>query len=330
MVLVFRRLVDSAHTLVISGHLLHVIADFNAVHHVVAWLLLLHVLLAAVGVPLRQGGQSLRFAFFQLHVEGLSLSDLFLQLLNLVVLHLELTLLICGLLPLGLALNLVGRLNKLDVFLEVVLVLLKVVDGLQQLNIVLHEALVVLVVSVVTLLDGQLQVSDALLLILSHLGELLSGVGLILALGLDLLGHVHLVESDDRLLQLLVVSDVIQGVVHLILELARLFHLTAKHRLQSAVLGDKALHAHFEILDNQAQVHEHSVEVESLLLHLVGLLFQLVNSVATGSNVPFQFLDLVVKNKLELFKLLGLLLKVVDSLLLVPDGGLSFGQLQRL
>lgn len=330
VVLFVCRLIDSAHTFVISGHLLHVIADFNAVHHVVAGLFLLHVLLATVGISLRQGGQPLGLALFQLHVESLSLSDLLLQLLDLVVLHLELTLLIGGLLPLSLALNLVGRLNELDVLFEVVLVLLKVVDLLQKFNIVLHEALVVLVVGVVTLLDRQLQVSNTLLLILSHLGELLRGVGLILALSLDLLRHVHLVQSDNRLLKLLVVSDVVEGVVHLVFELAGFFDLTAEHGLQSTVLSDKTLHAHLKIFDNQAQVHEHPIEVKSLLLHLIGLLLQLINSVATGSNVPLQLLDLVVKNKFELLQLLSLLLQIVDSLLLVPDGGFSFGQLQGL
>ena len=43
----------------------------------------------------------------------------------------------------------------------------------------------------------------------------------------------------------------------------------------------------------------------------------------TGSNVTFEFLNLVVKHELELFKLLSLLLQVVDSLILVLYGVLA-------
>lgn len=68
-----------------------------------------------------------------------------------VVLHLELTFFNGGLGPLGLRLDLMSRLNHLDVFLVVVLLLFKIVDLFNEFNILLHEALVYFLVRLVSL-----------------------------------------------------------------------------------------------------------------------------------------------------------------------------------
>ncbi len=60
-----------------------------------------------------------------------------------------------------------------------------------------------------------------------------------------------------------------------------------------------------------------------LLLHFVCLLFKLVDSRASRSDVSLEFFDFVVQNKLELLQLLGLFLEVVDAFVLVSDRGLS-------
>jgi len=63
--------------------------------------------------------------------------------------------------------------------------------------------------------------------------------------------------------------------------------------------------------------------VLELLTHFVGLLVQLLDLNFSGSNIALKFLDLVVEDELELFEFLSLLLEVVNSLVLVTDGGLT-------
>jgi hypothetical protein len=63
--------------------------------------------------------------------------------------------------------------------------------------------------------------------------------------------------------------------------------------------------------------------VLELLTHFVGLLVQLLDLNFSGSNIALKFLDLVIEDELELFELLSLFLEVVNSLVLVTDGGLT-------
>lgn len=67
-----------------------------------------------------------------------------------------------------------------------------------------------------------------------------------------------------------------------------------------------------------------------LLLHLVGLIFEIVDGLASGTNIALQLLNLIVKHKLELLQLLSLLLQVMDPFVLISNRGLSFGQFQGL
>lgn len=74
------------------------------------------------------------------------------------------------------------------------------------------------------------------------------------------------------------------------------------------MLTDQPAHTHTQVLNDQTQVHEDSLEVSLFLLHFVSLLFKFVNSVASRSNIPLQFLDLIVQYKLELLQFLSLFL----------------------
>lgn len=129
-----------------------------------------------------------------------------------------------------------------------------------------------------------------------------------MSFGLDLLGHVHLVKADDSLLELLVVSDVVQCIVYLIFELLLLLFLSLQDLAQVTVLTNQPTHPHSQILNNQTQVHKDSLEMSLLLLHLICLLLELVDSVASWPNITLQLLDLVIKHKLELLQFLSLLL----------------------
>ena len=65
-------------------------------------------------------------------------------------------------------------------------------------------------------------------------------------------------------------------------------------------------------------------------MHLVGLIFEIVDGLASGTNIALQLLNLIVEHKLELLQLLSLLLQVMDPFVLISNRGLSFGQFQGL
>lgn len=169
-----------------------------------------------------------------------------------------------------------------------------------------------------------------LLQVFAQFLEFLSGVRVILAFSLDLFGHIHLIEPNDRLLELLVVGDIVQSIVHLVLELSLLLFLLLEDLAQVTMLSNQPTHPHTQVFYDQTQVHEDSLEVSLLLLHLVGLILEIVDGFASGTNITLQLLNLIVKHKLELLQFLSLLLQVMDPFVLISDRGLSFGQFQSL
>lgn len=73
-----------------------------------------------------------------------------------------------------------------------------------------------------------------------------------------------------------------------------------------------------------------TIEMLKLLSHLVSLLVEFLDFNFTGSNITLKFLDFVIEDELEFFKLLSLLFQIINSLILVADGSLSFLDLTLL
>jgi hypothetical protein len=73
-----------------------------------------------------------------------------------------------------------------------------------------------------------------------------------------------------------------------------------------------------------------TIEMLKLLSHLVSLLIEFLDFNFTGSNITLKFLDFVIEDELEFFKLLSLLFQIINSLILVADGSLSFLDLTLL
>ena len=67
------------------------------------------------------------------------------------------------------------------------------------------------------------------------------------------------------------------------------------------------------------QTRVQRIQVLELLVHLVGLSLHGGNLVFPGGDIFFEFFDLVVKDVLEFFKLLGFLFEFINLLLVVVD-----------
>lgn len=116
---------------------MHIVTHLNAVNHVVAGFFLVLTL-----VSLLQRLQPLRLSFFQLGIAVLFTCDLFKQLLDLEVLHLQLALLHRCLSPLLLTFNLSQAFDEFDVALVLMLSLFEIIDVFNEFNILLHKSLV--------------------------------------------------------------------------------------------------------------------------------------------------------------------------------------------
>ena len=136
---------------------------------------------------------------------------------------------------------------------------------------------------------------------------------------LNLLLDVFLVETDDALLELLEVGNVMEAFEDIVLELLLEAFLLIKLLSQVSDLVCETFLAHSQIIHNKCEVLIHTVEMLELLTHLVGLLVQLLDLDLTGSNVTLELLDLVVKHELELLQLLCFLLQVINSLVFITD-----------
>lgn len=205
----------------------------------------------------------------------------------------------------------------------------KHVDLLEQLHILLHDARVLLLVDILVFLEHLSQIADVVLEVLALVSVLAVEVCIALLI-LDFLLDVLLVEADDTLLELLEVSDVVKALEHIVLELLLEALLLIELFSQVRHLVSETFLSHTQVVHDQCEVLVHTVKVLELLSHLVCLLIQFLDLDLPGPNVSLQFLYLVVKNELELFEFLSLLLEVIDALVLILDSGLTLLDLTLL
>jgi len=100
-----------------------------------------------------------------------------------------------------------------------VFVLFQIVNLLDQVNILLHKSFVYFAVRLVCLLLRFSQMMNVLFQVFPFFLKLASQVTIILIFLFKLLLDVNFVKSDNLLLQLLKVANLVQALVHVILEL---------------------------------------------------------------------------------------------------------------
>ena len=135
--------------------------------------------------------------------------------------------------------------------------------------------------------------------------------------------NILLVKSDNSLLKLFEVGNVMEALENIILEL--LFKLLLLIQLVSKVLNfiGKTFLSHSEIIDDQSKILIDSVEMLEFLSHLISLLIKFLDFKFSGSNISLKLLNLVIKHELKLFKFLYLLFQIVNSLVLILNGSFS-------
>lgn len=225
------------------------------------------------------------------------------------------------------------HLDLLDVDLDL-LTQMMLLDGLlvdlaEQLNVVVHDLLLVLLVQLLLLVHVLVKRGHVLLEVATSVLVRVLIVGTAL-LVLEFLGDVLLVEVDDGRLQLLLVESVLQGLVNVVLEHLLVVLLLVQSLLERLQLLGKTLLTHAQILNNKSQMQVDATEVLHLLLELIRLLLQQLDASLTRTNFTLQLLDLVVEHELELLELLSLLAKLVDLLVLVLNGAVTLTQLNLL
>lgn len=139
--------------------------------------------------------------------------------------------------------------------------------------------------------------------------------------------YVNLVETNNSLLEFLVVRGMVQALIDIVLELLLVGFLFVKFCAEVLHFVSQTFLSHSEIINDQGQVLIYPVEVFQLLTHFVGLLIQSLNFRFSWTNVSLKLLDLVIKYEFELLKLLGLLFQIDDTLVLVFDSLVSFLEL---
>jgi hypothetical protein len=107
--------------------------------------------------------------------------------------------------------------------------------------------------------------------------------------------------------------------VNVVFELFNFALLLFENRSQLPLFKNKALLSHSEILNNQTQVVVHALKVLFLLFHLVGLFFEFFDLLSSRSDVCSKLFDLVIKDELEFFELLGFLFQVVNSFVFITN-----------
>jgi len=137
-------------------------------------------------------------------------------------------------------------------------------------------------------------------------------------------------EANDSGLELLEVSDVMECLKDVILELLLVVLLFIQALSEILDLVSQTFLSHSQIIDDKGQVLIDTIEMLQLLSHLVGLLVQLLDLKFSWPDISFELLDFVIEHELELLQLLSLLLEVNDPPIFVFNRSASLFELTFL
>ena len=214
---------------------------------------------------------------------------------------------------------LLSTLEQFDLLHELVLFLAHFVNASNQVHVVLHEARIVLTVL--------LKVARQLLSVVSDVGlvgvtlSCLSLIGVNLGLfPVILFLDPSFVQSNDALLKLFVVLNVLNNIKDVVLKTLLLQQLHVKLVTAVEVFVFETLVLHLQVIDNEVKVVTNSLEVLHFDLHLVDLLVKRRNVVFSGQNVSLQLLDLVVEHEFKFLEFLRLLFQLNDTSVFVFNG----------
>lgn len=118
-------------------------------------------------------------------------------------------------------------------------------------------------------------------------------------------------QLDDCLLQLLVVVVIFEylvDILHVVVNQLLGVLLDKQLLCQIFDLVGQTLMPHAQMITNQVELLLDSIVLLQLSMHLVALLAELLDLQLTRADVVSQLIDLEMQHKLELFKLLDLLL----------------------
>lgn len=169
---------------------------------------------------------------------------------------------------------------------------------------------------------------DCGLEVLALLDELLLVVDVLHLAVVVIFLHVLAVDLDHLHLELLEVLNLmisyLKGPLHhlryMYLKRLDILHIRRVHQRLRRQLLLHPLPLRCQVLHNQPHIIVRPLKMDNLRIHIRYLLFHLRNLLLSWSNVPLQLLDLVVQHELELLQLLRLLLELLDTSHLVPDG----------
>eukprot|EP00356_Strombidium_inclinatum_P008187 CAMPEP_0170487790 /NCGR_PEP_ID=MMETSP0208-20121228/6521_1 /TAXON_ID=197538 /ORGANISM="Strombidium inclinatum, Strain S3" /LENGTH=383 /DNA_ID=CAMNT_0010762185 /DNA_START=120 /DNA_END=1273 /DNA_ORIENTATION=+ len=216
-----------------------------------------------------------------------------------------------------------------NLLVQSVALLALVVDLLQQVDVLTHDLLVLLLVDVLILLQHLSQVVNVVLEV-AALVRILTVEVSVAGFVLQLFLHVLLVQANNAGLELLEVGDVVQALEDVVLKLLLVALLLVEVLPQVLHFVGETFLAHTEIVDDEGQVLVDTVEVLELLSHLVCLLIEVGDFLLSGANVSLELFNFIIEHELELFKFLSLLLQVDNSLVLILYSSISLLELADL
>ena len=192
-------------------------------------------------------------------------------------------------------------------------------DLVDQLHVVLHDVVVVLLVDLSLLLQTLLERVDRVLKVPLLVLVLLLDVRVYLHVLYLLVLHVRVQVLIDTSLELVEVVNELDSPVD---SVGESLDEDVVGSYLGPVLLDQLLHVLLpgpQVVYDVAEVGIDLVVVLKVLVHFIGLLLQTSDLHLPGRDVPLELLDLVVQHELELLQLLRLLLQLIYLLLSITD-----------
>jgi len=220
-------------------------------------------------------------------------------------------------------------LHQLDLLLQLVIFLMHLIDTLDKINVVFHEASIIFSALLQVTRDLAAIVANMFLMNPTLLKVRLARIE-VRRLAVVLIKYPRFVKANNTLLQPLVVLDMLHYLEDVVLEALLPHQLKVYFVPATQEFIFETLVLHSQIINDQIQVVTDPVEMLDFDLHLVNLLMQARNIVLTRQNISLQFFNFVIKNEFEFLKFLSLLLQLHDASIFVLDSGFAGLQLSFL
>lgn len=177
--------------------------------------------------------------------------------------------------------------------------LAEIIDFAQEIDVFIHDLLIILFEGFLVLLKHLAKVSYVLFKMLALVAILFVQV-IVTLLILYLFKDILFMKTNYSSFQLFEIVNMEQNFVNVVFELLLIGLLLIQFFLEVFNFMGQTFLSHTQIINNKCKILVNSVEMLQFLAHFACLFIEFVNFFLTRSDISFKLFNFVIKHELEL------------------------------